>query len=173
MGHKLLEKLGHLHSKTTNRFQMALLEHDFIIQYKKGSDMPANYLSRLPATTSDLAIAAFDPFQNDLADQQREEEYPKNILQFGRNKQWPAHLSRRDANLHADLLKKMFHDKEGLLWVRLTDYKYPRTALLCQESIKKKPSAKPTTAFSVATMPLLKPTSRSRHHTTGPASTRI
>jgi Reverse transcriptase (RNA-dependent DNA polymerase)/RNase H-like domain found in reverse transcriptase len=29
--HKPLEKLGHLHSKTMNRFQTALLEHDFII----------------------------------------------------------------------------------------------------------------------------------------------
>jgi hypothetical protein len=35
---KLLKKLGHLHSKTMNRFQTALLEHNFIIQYKKGSD---------------------------------------------------------------------------------------------------------------------------------------
>jgi Integrase zinc binding domain len=39
-------------------------------------------------------------------------------------------LSRKDVNAHTDLSKKMFHDKEGLLWVRLTDYKYPRTALL-------------------------------------------
>ncbi len=30
--HKPLEKLGHLHSKTMNRFQTALLEHNFIIQ---------------------------------------------------------------------------------------------------------------------------------------------
>ncbi len=40
MDHKPLDKLGHLHNKRMNRFQMALLEHDFIIQYKKGSDMP-------------------------------------------------------------------------------------------------------------------------------------
>jgi hypothetical protein len=33
--HKPLEKLGHLHSKTMNQFQTALLEHDFVIQYKK------------------------------------------------------------------------------------------------------------------------------------------
>ncbi len=45
MDHKPIEKLGQLHSKTMNRFQMALLEHDFIFQYKKGSDMPADYLS--------------------------------------------------------------------------------------------------------------------------------
>ncbi len=34
--HKPLGKLGHLHSKTLNRLQTALLEHDFVIQYKKG-----------------------------------------------------------------------------------------------------------------------------------------
>jgi hypothetical protein len=46
--HKLLEKLGHLHNKTLNRLQLALLGHDFVIQYKKGSNMPADYLFRLP-----------------------------------------------------------------------------------------------------------------------------
>ncbi len=40
--HKPLEKLGHLHSKTMNGLQTALLEHDFVIQYKKGSNMPAD-----------------------------------------------------------------------------------------------------------------------------------
>ncbi len=57
--HKPLEKLGHLHSKTMNRFQTALLEHDFIIQYKKGSDMPADYLSRLPANETDIGHRRF------------------------------------------------------------------------------------------------------------------
>jgi hypothetical protein len=37
--------------------------------------------------------------------------------------------SRQEVKAHPELLK-MFHDKYGLLWVRLTDYKYPRTALL-------------------------------------------
>jgi hypothetical protein len=73
--HKPLEILGHLQSKTINRFQTALLEHDFIIQYKKGSNMPADYLSRLPASTtestSENVIATFHPFQTDLPDLQR------------------------------------------------------------------------------------------------------
>jgi hypothetical protein len=80
--HKPLEKLGHLHSKMMNRFQTALLEQDFIIHYKKGSDMPDDYLSRLLATTSDPVIAAFDPFQPRLAELQREEESLKNILKI-------------------------------------------------------------------------------------------
>jgi Integrase zinc binding domain/Integrase core domain len=135
--HKLLEKLGHLHNKTMNQFQTALMEHDFIIHYKKGSDMPADYLSRLPAMTSNPVIAAFDPFQSNLSELQREEQYAKNILYFGRTKQWRAHLSKKEANSHADLLKKMFHDKDRLLWVRLTDYKYPRTALLLPRKYQK------------------------------------
>ncbi len=31
--HKPLEKMGHLHTKTMNQLQAALLEHDFVIQY--------------------------------------------------------------------------------------------------------------------------------------------
>jgi hypothetical protein len=64
--HKPLEKLGHLHSKMMNWFLMALLKHDFVIQYKKGSDKSADYLSRLPATSNDSIVAAFDPFQPGL-----------------------------------------------------------------------------------------------------------
>jgi len=32
--------MGHWHDKMLKRYQSALLEHDFIIQYKKGSNMP-------------------------------------------------------------------------------------------------------------------------------------
>jgi RNase H-like domain found in reverse transcriptase len=155
--HKPLEKLGNLHIKTMNRFQTALLEHNFIIQYKKGSDMPAGYLSRLPATVNDPVIAAFDPFQTGLAELQREEDFAKNIRHLGQTKQWPAHLSRKEVNAHAELLQKMFHDKEGLPWVRLTDYKYPRTALLLP---KMRLSVKPTTAFLADTMQHSKQISR-------------
>jgi hypothetical protein len=139
--HKPLEKLGHLHSKTMNRFQMALLEHNFIIQYKNGSDMPADYLSRLPATTSSAnqenIIAAFDPFQTDLPDLQREEPYIQNILYYHKHHQWPRQVSRAEVSYTADLLKRMFHDKDRILWVRLTDYKYPRTALLLPKKYQK------------------------------------
>jgi ABC-type antimicrobial peptide transport system permease subunit len=84
--HKPLEKLAHLHSKTMNWFQTALLEHDFIIQYKKGSDMPADYLSRLPATFNDPVIATFDPFQARLGNLQKEEVFAKNIRHFGQTR---------------------------------------------------------------------------------------
>jgi hypothetical protein len=139
--HKPLEKLGHLHGKTMNRFQMALLEHDFIIQYKKGSDLPADYLSRLPASTSDTSqetvIAAFDPFQTDLPDLQREEPYIQNMFYYGKHHKWPEHVSRAEASYTDDLLRRMFHNKDRILWVRLMDHKYPRTALLLPKKYQK------------------------------------
>ncbi len=65
-----------------NRFQTALLKHDFMIQYKKGSDMPADYLSRLPATNDDPIVAAFDPFQPRLDALQWDAKYAQNILTY-------------------------------------------------------------------------------------------
>jgi len=43
--HKPLEKLGKVHTKTLHRIQQAMLEYDFEIHYKKGAEMPADYLS--------------------------------------------------------------------------------------------------------------------------------
>jgi hypothetical protein len=135
--HKPLEKLGHLHSKTMNRFQAALLEHDFVIQYKKGSDMPADYLSRLPASSDKPIIAAFGPFQTGLPTLQREEPYFLKIKHFQNHHQWPTGVSRVEANSLTDLVKRTFHDKDNILWIRLTDYKYPRTALLLPKKYQK------------------------------------
>ena len=45
--------MGHLHTKMMNHLQAALLEPDFVIQYKKGAIMPADYLSRLPSANPD------------------------------------------------------------------------------------------------------------------------
>ncbi len=44
--HRPLEKLGKVHTKTLNRLQEIMNTYDFDIVYKKGSEMPADYLSR-------------------------------------------------------------------------------------------------------------------------------
>ncbi len=88
--HKPLEKLGHLLSKTLNRLQTALLEHDFVIQYKKRSNMPADYLSRLPGAKETIAsISAFDSFQADLYELQMQDEILQGIQTFRNTNQWP------------------------------------------------------------------------------------
>ena len=111
--HKPLEKLGHLHSKTLNRLQTALLEHDFVIQYKKGSNMPADYLSRLPGAKETVAsISAFDPFQADLYDLQMQDEVLQTIQTFKNKIHWPPHLSKQDQAYYKTLTDKVFQDKK-------------------------------------------------------------
>jgi hypothetical protein len=44
--HRPLEKLGKVHIKTLNRLQEIMNTNDFDIMHKKGSKMPADYLSR-------------------------------------------------------------------------------------------------------------------------------
>jgi hypothetical protein len=128
--HKPLEKLGHLHSKTLNRLQTALLEHDFIIQYKKGSNMPADYLSRLPGAKENIdSISAFDPFQADLYNLQMKDEILQGIQTFRNSRQWPQTIPKQDQAYYKPMIEKLFQDKNKLVWVRLNDFNYPRTAL--------------------------------------------
>ena len=44
--HKPLETSGKKHETTSNRIKEAFMEWDFTIKYKKGSEMPADFLSR-------------------------------------------------------------------------------------------------------------------------------
>jgi hypothetical protein len=137
--HKPLEKLGHLHTKTLNRLQAALLEHDFVVQYKRGTTMPADYLSRLHAFEIDKIdqIAAFDPFQPNLKDLQLKDQDLQAIFLYIKNGSWLPHLTKQQIKLLAPLAQKVFFDKNNLVWIRLDDYKYPRTALWLPEFYRK------------------------------------
>ncbi len=44
--HKPLEKLGKVHTKTLNRLQQMMNQFSFEVIYKKGEEMPADFLSR-------------------------------------------------------------------------------------------------------------------------------
>jgi hypothetical protein len=105
--HKPLEKLGHLHSKTLNRLQTALLEHDFVIQYKKGSNMPADDLSRLPGAKDNIAsILAFDLFQTDLYDLQMKDDILHGIQKFRKTGQWPQTIPKQNLAYYMAMIDK-------------------------------------------------------------------
>jgi RNase H-like domain found in reverse transcriptase/Integrase zinc binding domain len=122
----ILEKLGHLHSKTLNRLQTALLEHD----YKKGSNMLADYLSRLTGAKENIAsISAFDPFQADLYELQMQDEILQGIQTFRNTNEWPQTIPKQDQAYYTAMIEKLFQDKNKIVWIRLNDFNYPRTAL--------------------------------------------
>jgi hypothetical protein len=77
--------MGHLRTKTMNRLQAALLVHDFVIQYKKGAIMPADYLSRQPSANTDKIVEineCFDPFLPDLRALQKADKSLQNMNHF-------------------------------------------------------------------------------------------
>jgi len=121
-----------------NRLQTALLEHDFVIQYKKGSNMPADYLSRLPGAKETVtSISAFDPFQTDLYDLQMLDEVLQDIQTFRNKNQWPQNILKQDQAYYTTLIDKVFQDKNKVVWVRLSDFNYPRMALYLPSRYRK------------------------------------
>jgi hypothetical protein len=84
--HKPLEKLSTVHTKTLNRLQQIMSDHDFNIQHKKDSEMPANFLSQ--NVVSELNVSAINIFEKDLKTLQAEDPFIRSIsdyIQFGKN----------------------------------------------------------------------------------------
>jgi Integrase zinc binding domain len=128
--------MAHLHIKTKNRLQAALLEHDFIIQYKKGEIMPADYLSRLPLANPDIIAEVnqcFDPFQPDIIDLQRADLDLQWMNHFQVHGKWQDNVSKADTKYLQNLAIEPFQDVHNVIWIKLDDYKYPRTALYLPE----------------------------------------
>jgi hypothetical protein len=124
-----------------NRLQTALLEHDIVVQYKKGTNMTADYLSRLPSlpvnSIAASEIAAFDPFNPDLQLLQHQDHGLQAIFHFIKHGSWLDTLSKQKIRVLAALAPKVFFDKNKLAWIRLEDHNYPRTALWLPERYRK------------------------------------
>jgi len=92
--------------------------------------MPADLLSRLPGAKEDVtSISAFDLFQANLFNLQMQYEHLQTLQTFLTKNEWPAYLSKQDRNYFWNLVDKVFQDKNKVVWVRLTDFNYPQTAL--------------------------------------------
>jgi hypothetical protein len=62
--HKPLEKFGKVHTKTLNRLQQMMNLFSFEIIYKKGDEMPADFLSRNAVDTISSGLHSFAQEQN-------------------------------------------------------------------------------------------------------------
>jgi hypothetical protein len=80
--HRPLEKLGKVHTKTLNCLQEIMNTYDFDIVYKKGSEMPADYLSR-------NLVAAISWDATDLQNAQNADPLLKALKTFLLNKELP------------------------------------------------------------------------------------
>ena len=106
--HKPLEALSHIHTKTLNRLQLAMMDFDFEIQYKKGIEMPADYLSRTPVE----ALSAINVFNEDLPSLQRNCKQTNDIIILLKNPNTkPSARTQQQA-------ESCFMD-QGILWKKL------------------------------------------------------
>ena len=131
--HRPLEKLSHLHTKTLNRLQLAMLEYEFVVQFKKGINMPADFLSR----TKIDEVAAIDPFSPTLAQEQALEPDVIKLKHFFEKGTWPPSTSKAEINRISPLLNKFFV-RDGCIWIRLNDFERQRTALWLPMKFRKR-----------------------------------
>jgi hypothetical protein len=101
--HKPLEKLGKVH---TSRLQELMNEFDFEICYKKGSEMPADFLSRNAVDAINLNMLL-------LAQSQEADPTLKALKNFQLSKQLPFEPALR--NLIFQLSLQSFIE-DGVLW---------------------------------------------------------
>jgi hypothetical protein len=107
--HRPLEKLGKVHTKTLNRLQEAMNTFDFEIMYKKGSEMPADYLSR-------NLVSAISWDSAELLQAQTADPLIKALKNFLLNKELP-----HDPKCQS-LVKLFSNDcfiEDGLVWRRI------------------------------------------------------
>ena len=69
-------------------------EYDCIIQYKKGDNMPADFLSRQIEEIAEGDVDTFDPFQPDLLDLQKKNEELQAINTYRTTGKWPTNISQ-------------------------------------------------------------------------------
>jgi hypothetical protein len=70
--HKPLETSGKKHDKTLSRIQEAFMQWDFKIKCKKGTELPADYLSRNVVEANDLS-------NEDLAEMQDQDKFRESL----------------------------------------------------------------------------------------------
>ena len=107
--HKPLEKLGKVHTQTFNRLQEIMNTFDFTIEYKKGSEMPADFLSR-------NVVASINFDQLDLATEQQNDVFLAQLKNFLLHKKLPSEENS------ARLIMQLSHDvflENNILWRRL------------------------------------------------------
>ena len=126
--HKPLEKLGKVHSKTLNRLQQMMNSFDFEIIYKKGSEMPADFLSRNAVDAIGLDLTSF-------ALEQDKDEFLRALRLFLLNRALP-----QNENL-ARLVTRSADDcfvQDGVVWKRLDKQHNFRPVLLTPPHLKNK-----------------------------------
>ena len=89
--HKPLATCAEAQGKSLFELQLFSLEFDFVIQHKKGINMPADFLSR---SGLKLEIHAINLTPTSMADYQNQDPEIRALIEFRATGCWPDYLSR-------------------------------------------------------------------------------
>jgi hypothetical protein len=110
--HKPLETMGTLHTKTMNRLQLAMMDFDFEIRYKKGSEMPADFLSR-----SFSEINAISALDIDWVHEQQKDNLSV-LIRESLNNEWTYKFPMPEWYRKAENLGKMAIVRNNVIWIK-------------------------------------------------------
>ena len=123
--HKPLEKLGKVHTRTFHRLQELMNQFEFEICYKKGDEMPADFLSRNAVDSINLDMTSLAQFQE-------ADETLKSLKTFLLQKQLPEEPKLR--NLIYQLSFTCFIE-DGVLWMRLKNTPEKRVVIMAPQAL--------------------------------------
>ncbi len=117
--HKPLETLGTLHTKTMNRLQLAMMDFDFEIRYKKGSEMPADFLSRSYNESNDISatVNALSALDVDWVHEQ-EKDNLSTLIKESINKEWTYRFPMLEWYKKAENLAKIAILRNNVIWIK-------------------------------------------------------
>jgi hypothetical protein len=95
-----------------NRLQLDMMDFDFEIRYKKGSEMPADFLSR--SFTEISAISALDV---DWVHEQEKDHLSMHIKE-SLNKQWIYKFPMPEWYKKAEHLAEMAVVRNNVIWIK-------------------------------------------------------
>ena len=127
--HKPLETAGKKHEKTLSRIGEAFGQWDFEIKYKKGSEMPADFLSR-------NVVEAIDLSDSELQKEQEANKMCKAIKNVVQGKPIQPEMTKHSANIE-NMAKKCFIDNE-ILWKRIDRHGGQHTVIVLPNSLTQK-----------------------------------
>jgi len=107
--HKPLEKLGVVHTKTLNRLQQLMLKYNFETVHKKGSEMPADFLSRNVVNSIEIS-------EQNFREEQLKDPAIQAIVKFILNGEVP--VGEGDQRVVRFMANDCFVE-DGILWRRM------------------------------------------------------
>ena len=133
--HKPLQTCADLPAnKTLTELQQLALEFDFIIQHKKGINMPADFLSR---SNNTFVVNAIQLTPRDLADQQGLDPEIRALKDFRATRRWPDYLPSYSRHAMQQLEPNFTTDIHRRFWVKTTHKGLTRNLLYAPSYIRK------------------------------------